>query len=440
MSFPLYRYISRLRWLVLVVGFTLITVHQLLEGYGRGQDVLHWELIELIYEVIVTLSIWFILTKLGTNIQEIDTLHFRELDMLSRLQGTRTQAHLQDDLTGVLADTVTALEADGGVLFLADLETAVIQAQAEVGRPLGEGLALIQGLAVGAIEADSPIIIQELEAAKEIEARSLLIAPMQIRENTLGSLVIWSAKIGIFGKRRAKLVATVAGQTALLIENHRLYIYGETHAILAERARLAREIHDGLAQTIGYLKLQISQITNWLENGKSEQATTSLNQVKQMLNDAYIDAREAIDSLHLNSNADDLPAWINEIATAFEATSNIPIVVTLPPEISLPPEVQIQLQRIVQEALNNIRKHADATRTWLEWQLDAYWLTLKISDNGQGFDLDDLSPDAPHGLRIMRERADLLEADFQISSQADNGTQIIVRLPLIKKTGEAQYV
>lgn len=433
---PIYRHISRLRWLVLVVGFTLTLVHELLEGYVRWQGVLPWDLIELIYGVIVTLSIWFILTRLGVSIQETGASRSRELTMLSRVQGIRKQAHLQDELAGVLADTVTALEADGGVLLMADRETAVTQIQAEVGRPLGNGLALVKGLAAGAKEADSPIIIQELEAAVEMEARSLLIAPMQIREKKLGSLVLWSAVPGLFDKRQAQLVATVAGQAALLIENQRLSIYGEYQATLAERARLSREIHDGLAQTISYLKLQVSQITDWMENGEVEQAVTGLTQVRQRLTESYIVTRKAIDGLRLNAKANDLPTWVKEIATAFEATSNIPVVVTLPPEIKLAPEMQIQIRRIVQEALNNIHKHADATRAWLVGQLDDGWLTLKISDNGHGFDLDHLSRNARHGISIMRERAELLGADFRISSQTDNGTQIIVRLPLKNRQGE----
>ncbi len=450
-SSPLYQHISQIRWLVLLIGFMLILAHQLLEGYIQWWTVLQWELIELVYGVLLTLSIWFLLTKLGISIEEEKTaaLRSRELDILSRLQGARKQVHLHEELTAVLTDTVTALQADGGVLFLLDMEaavshtqldmeTAVSYTQLEAGRPLGKGMALIKGLATGANQANSPVIIQKLESAEEIEAHSLLIAPMRNREKTVGSFVLWSAKSDLFGKQRAQLVATVAIQAALLIENHRLHFYGEYHATLTERTRLAREIHDGLAQTIGYLKLQVSQITNWVEHGETEQATKGLTQVSQMLNEAYVDTREAIDGLRLKAKADDLSAWVNEITTAFEIASNIPVAVTLPPEISLLPEIQIQLQRIVQEAFNNIRKHADATRAWIDFQLDAYWLTLKISDNGHGFDLDDLSPNARHGLSIMRERAELLEADFQISSQADDGTQIIIRLPLKAKTGEVQ--
>lgn len=108
----------------------------------------------------------------------------------------------------------------------------------------------------------------------------------------------------------------------------------------------------------------------------------------------------------------------------------IPIEAMDPPVRQLPPEVRFQLIRIIQEALGNVRKHADATSVQLNWEKKEDCITLSIYDNGQGFDPEDVPPMARHGLRIMRERAELLDADFQIISQQDSGTQVLVRLPI----------
>jgi two-component system nitrate/nitrite sensor histidine kinase NarX len=130
--------------------------------------------------------------------------------------------------------------------------------------------------------------------------------------------------------------------------------------------------------------------------------------------------------------------WLEEILAEFELLSGVPARADPAPNVELPQEVQVQLQRIVQEALSNIRKHANATEARLHWRLDDFELTLYIEDNGLGFDPDDIPPTARHGLRIMQERADLLEADFQITSQPGQGTQISIHLPLRKVAGETQ--
>jgi two-component system nitrate/nitrite sensor histidine kinase NarX len=293
-------------------------------------------------------------------------------------------------------------------------------------------------LAEGAGQAETPFVISDLAQDNGSEALSLLIAPLRVGERNLGSLILWTIQPDTFTQRQAQLVTTVAGQTALLIENHRLYLRSEHRIVLEERARLAREIHDGLAQTLGYLKLRAAQLDNWLEYGDDRQVKIGLDQLQQLLGEAYANTREAIDGLRLTSPESDLQAWINEIASEFEALSGVPVSVSSAPEVSLLPEVQVQLQRIVQEAFSNIRKHADATRAWLEWRQDDYWLTLLIKDNGCGFDLNDIPLMQRHGLRIMLERADLLDADFQVASQEDEGTQIIVRLPLNVTVTEVQ--
>jgi two-component system nitrate/nitrite sensor histidine kinase NarX len=369
---------------------------------------------------------------------ESQSLHTREMFMLNRLQNARRLSDVHDEVAGVLATTVEALQIAGGVLFFAEERSSELLLQAEAGRSLGDSLDLVKGLAGGAGQAETPLIIGDLDQDGGNEMRSLLIAPLRVGDRSLGSLALWDDGPDAFNRHRAQLVATVAGQAALLIENHRLYMHGEHRAVLDERARLAREIHDGLAQTLGYLKLRAAQIDDWLEHGDDQQARIALSELRQLLGNAYVNTREAIDGLRLAAEAQNLQAWVQEIVSEFEALSGIPVTVTTPPDVSLPLEAHVQLHRVVYEAFSNIRKHADATRAWLEWRQDDYWLTLHIKDNGCGFDLDDVPPTAQHGLRIMRERAELLDADFQVTSQEDKGTEIIVRLPLKEHVGEVQ--
>jgi nitrate/nitrite-specific signal transduction histidine kinase len=320
---------------------------------------------------------------------ESHALRSREMTMLNRLQKARRLSNLHDELAAALTDTVKALEVTGGLLLLIDETTFELQVLAEAGQQLGDSLELVKGLAGGANQAETPFVIGDLEQGTGSEGISLLIAPLRVGEKALGSLILWDAQLDAFTQRRTQLVATVAGQAALLIENHRLYLRGEHQAALSERARLSREIHDGLAQTLGYLKLRTAQISSWHEHGEEQLVETGLSEVQQLLGEAYVDTREAIDGLRLSTQMSDLRVWVHEIVAEFESLSNIPVNVAPVPDVIIAPEVHIQLQRIVQETFSNIRKHADATRVWLEWLRGDYWLTLHIRDNGCGFDLDD---------------------------------------------------
>jgi signal transduction histidine kinase len=215
----------------------------------------------------------------------------------------------------------------------------------------------------------------------------------------------------------------------LLVHNHRLYQQAELRAGLAERARLAREIHDGLAQTLGYLKLKVNQVQVWLAAGTSERAADGLAEVKQRLADAYIDAREAIDGLRLEGSDGSLEAWLTQIYQDFEALSRLRIQATAAPDLRLSPEVQSQLLRILQEALANVRKHAAASTVQVSWSMNAHWLVLAVIDDGIGFDPQEVAPIHRHGLQIMRERAELLGAELQLQSRPAQGTRLTVRLP-----------
>lgn len=371
---------------------------------------------------------------------ESQHLQAREMAMLSHLQQAHRLSNLNNDLTEMLAHTVEALEGDGGVLFLTAVETGELHIQAQAGRPLGPALEWVQGLASSAGQGESPFIIRDLDQQENSSIRSLLAMPLRTNGRTLGSLLLWANRPDAFTRRRTRLVGIVAGQTALLVENYRLSLQGEYRAALAERTRLAREIHDGLAQTLGYLKLRAAQISGWLQSGEEQRTANGIEEIQQLLNEVYVDAREAIDGLHLQTGKQNLEAWIREVITDFEALSDVEVIWDSPPEIAFPLEVHTQLQRIVQEALSNVRKHAEATQVYLRWHADDRCLRLEIADNGRGFDSSDIPLFTQHGLRTMRERAELLEADFQISSRPHGGTKIVIMLPLRKVAAEVEDV
>lgn len=374
-----------------------------------------------------------LLTTMATEMSltlESHYLRSRELAALHRLQQARRFNNLQAELAEGLAHIVEALEVDGGCLFLAEVKTGELDLLAQEGQLLDANLSLIKGLAGSAQQTDTPLVIGDFSQESNAGPRSLLIAPLRSQDNFLGSLTLWSKHKNVFTRRRTRLVATLAEQMALLMENQRLYLQVEQQAALAERARLAREIHDGLAQMLSYLKLRAARIAKWLAEGEFERATVGLAETQSLLTEAYLDAREAIDDLRLRPHSDKPNEWLDQILADFQSLSAIPVEAGPPLELALPPEVQMQLSRIVQEALSNIRKYAGATCVRVDWQLDRQWLMLRIADDGRGFEPDDVPPLSRHGLQIMQERSELLNASFQIVSRPGAGTQVVVRLPL----------
>jgi two-component system nitrate/nitrite sensor histidine kinase NarX len=200
-------------------------------------------------------------------------------------------------------------------------------------------------------------------------------------------------------------------------------------AIRSERTRLAREIHDGLAQILGYVKLQLSQSIEILYSGENRELNRLIHSSYQAISDAYIDAREAIDDLHYLPYTENFFVWLRETTKEFEKNFNIETILTgWPNEIKFPPNIYIHLTRMLQEILSNIRKHAKAEIIEIIHKRDEDYTLLEIRDNGIGIQNNLATDRSHHGLRNLRERAELINADLEITGIEGVGTIIQIRL------------
>ena len=245
-----------------------------------------------------------------------------------------------------------------------------------------------------------------------------------------------TSQINYFQPRQTPFFAAIAHQAALAIGNAQLHSRVQQMAILEERYRLSREIHDGLAQTLGSLGWQLDHMQSLLAKADLNSLANALETGRQMVREAYLDVREAIDGLRLPGNqSGQLPAAIEECVADFEERSGLKVALDLDGRfITLPPETELQLLRIMQEALTNIRKHAGASKVWvrLHYQEAEHCVHLTMADDGQGFD-----PALPRGkghlgLSTMRERAQSLKGELTIVTGPNQGTRITVTLPLAK--------
>jgi len=224
------------------------------------------------------------------------------------------------------------------------------------------------------------------------------------------------------------LVATVAYRANLNIRQRI-----ERSSIIDERRRLRREIHDGIAQSLGYLNLKTSLIQNTLSQGQSNTARVlaELDDMKRATEEAYTDIRESIDSLTLAGDSFSLATSLSDYLREFSERTGIQVDFQGRDDgVGVSPLTDLQALRIAQEALRNVRKHANATKVEVALRRTPESLELTVRDNGKGMaDPTQVTP-GHHGLEVMRERAESLGGTLSIRSEAGKGTEVKMALPV----------
>ena len=204
-------------------------------------------------------------------------------------------------------------------------------------------------------------------------------------------------------------------------------------AVLQERERLARELHDSLGQTLAATHLQASAARHLLAQGQFDQTAQCLAQIAEMSIAAEADVRDYLLGAKTGF-APDMPflATLRQYVSRFGQQYNLPVALNAPPALetqSLGFPVEVQLLRVIQEALSNVRKHAAAQQVQIGFNLTAALVEVVIADNGRGFDPALAQQTEGFGLQAMRERAAALGGTLTISSRPGAGTQITIRAP-----------
>ncbi|GBD20161.1 Signal transduction histidine-protein kinase/phosphatase DegS [bacterium HR28] len=272
-----------------------------------------------------------------------------------------------------------------------------------------------------------------------IVMRSLLGVPIRSGEAIVGGLYLADREDGCpFDEQDRSRLERFATQAALAITNARLHRRLTSLAVIEERERIAREMHDSLAQVLGYVITKASALRELLRQPERlADAERHLRQLEQAARDAYADVREAI--LGLRTGLAPNRTLLETLRTYLERwqdQSGIAAALVVEPSDDvlrgLQPMAELQLLRIVQEALANVRKHARATQVTVKMtRLDGV-LHVRIEDNGVGFDPTALErANYPRfGLATMRERAEAVGGSLTINSRPGNGTTIEAVIPL----------
>lgn len=274
---------------------------------------------------------------------------------------------------------------------------------------------------------------------------SLLAAPLRRGGSTIGTLAVAGRRSPSHGVGDLETLSSLANQAAIAIENHRLAAELRQLAVQHERERIAREIHDGLAQVLGYVNTKSQAVEGLLEAGRLDQARSQMAELGAAARSIYVDVREAIQGLTEPIGDEiDLGAETRDYAARFAEASKLAVSVRIEPDVEtvvIEPAVRDEIFGVIREALTNVRKHAAAHRVTISMELRDGHLVVGVVDDGRGFDPDHVSEsssDWPHyGLVAMRRRAAAIDARISWTTFPGGGTSVELVAPVASPGVEA---
>ncbi len=254
--------------------------------------------------------------------------------------------------------------------------------------------------------------------------------PLYFQDKPLGIMNVSGPEWRKLTAEELRLLSTIAFQVGMAIERARLAEDAMGLARAEERARLAREIHDTLAQGLTAIALNIEGAMHRLQTDP-DQARERLQRALAMARENLEEARRSVLDLRGAAQLEGKPLAeaLASLARAFTSDTGIPATVESSNVEGLSLRTESEVFRIAQEALTNVRKHARARRVQIGLRRRGTTLTLAVRDDGRGFTVADARHGDGQGVVGMRERARLLGGRLQISSAPGKGTRVTARVP-----------
>ncbi len=263
-----------------------------------------------------------------------------------------------------------------------------------------------------------------------------LAAPLQRGNATIGLLAVGCSMARGFDADEVETLASLANQATIALEHARLEARLRELAVVEERERIARELHDGIAQVLGYVNTKSQAVDEYLAAGRVDEARVQVADLGAAARAVYVDVRESI--LGLRSPIEPgqgLGSAVLAYAGRAAAASTFALDADIEPDVCdlrLDPDAEAHVYRVVQEALTNVRKHAAARRVRVAMRIEALDLVLRVQDDGRGVAAGDAPSAVPHyGLRAMRERATAIGGTLDVGpGLGGRGTAVVLRVPL----------
>jgi two-component system nitrate/nitrite sensor histidine kinase NarX len=252
--------------------------------------------------------------------------------------------------------------------------------------------------------------------------------PIHLHSRLMGEVdLFFHARITPTPAERS-LLEVLCSHLASAMENLRLNALEKEAAVSQERNSLAQEMHDSIAQSLAFLKIQVQLMRNAVQADDKVEVQQVLEEIDTGVRESYGDVRELLLHFRTRANTEDIEPALTTTLRKFEHQSGIKTSLTLQGQgMPLSPVLKIQVLHIIQEALSNVRKHANASHVWLDVQQPSW--RFEVRDDGIGFEHEDGRIDETHvGLRIMMERAQQIGAVLDVVSKPGQGSSVILIL------------
>ena len=320
-------------------------------------------------------------------------------------------------------------------------ELELIAHRGELGVEEGSRISLSQGLPGYVLNTATPFLSNSYNNEPEpcpilghtrLAVRSCIYVPMMSADEPLGVIAVGTFEANQYGPEDLAFLQGLAGLLTMALVSQRYYFERERAASVEERNRIARDLHDGLAQSINYIGLKMQLIQELYADGEYPAIIEEVARVAKVAEVSRSDIREVLYGLRHTESDRTLLQNLTDLVHGVSNLSGINLRLKHSdaaewPSLSL--TVQIQLLRIIQEALSNIQKHSKASEASInvEWLTDAEILRISIKDNGVGFDVENVATDTKGqqlGLSIMRERAARINTTLVLKTHSEKGTLI----------------
>jgi signal transduction histidine kinase len=323
------------------------------------------------------------------------------------------------------------------VLLLTD------QAWLEVKHRLGKPLAAVEpvpvdgSLAGQVVRHGEPVMLNDPAQFEQAQVyqwptdlSALLAVPLHVKGGVIGVLDVVN-KAGGFTKEDVPIMSVFANQAAMAIEHARLQQQAEQLAVLAERQRMARELHDSVTQSLYSMTLYANAAALALTAGKIDVTADYLQELQETAQEGMRDMRLLIFQLHPPVlETEGLVAALQARLAAVEGRAGLQTAFHVEGERRLPIAIESELYWIAQEALNNVRKHAEAQHVTVYLDFTAVAITLEVLDDGVGFDPHSVPAEGRGGLRTIAERTAGISGTLTYESIPGEGTRVKVEVIL----------
>ena len=349
---------------------------------------------------------------------------------------------LEEVLNNALDEVLEAVKMDAGQAFQLEEDTQTLIPIAH--RGLSETfvkqttrLPLDSSLAEEAAKREKPIVRQltdyprgELRKLIEQEGLQTVISvPLIAQGRMVGAMNLGSRTMHSFTPEERSLLASIGHQIGVAVENARLYEQAQQLAIIKERNRLARDLHDSVTQALYGVTLYAEAGARQLLSGDTEMVTEHLCEIRTTAQESLREMRLLIFELRLPMlKTEGLAAALQSRLESVEARVGLETDFRVEGDGRLSPEVEEGLYRIAQEALNNALKHAQARSVSVLLHHNGHTVTLEIADDGIGFELTETREQGGFGLRGMEERAARMGGELIVQSDPGKGTYVKVEV------------